>query len=769
MKKLPTWHIHIQGLVQGVGFRPYVYQLARRAGLCGWVNNTDDGVHVEFNADPAAATRFYEAVVAGAPALARITAHRLAAAAAAGYDDFRILASESGGNPVLLVSPDLAVCAACLEEVHDPRNRRYGYAFTTCTQCGPRYSIIRQLPYDRENTTMAPFVMCPACTAEYHDPLNRRHFSQTNSCPRCPVRMTLFDNREQLIEADQASIITRICALWTAGKIVALKGIGGYLLTCDAANPAAIQELRRRKHRPRKPLALLFPSVARLQREATVGEAELRELRSVAASIVLVALLAPAQSRLALPEIAPRLSTIGVMLPYTPLFELLLQAFNEPIVATSANASSAPIVYQDADAAAWRELSALADYVLTHNREILVPQDDSVVSFSVHARQRIVLRRARGLAPLLDSRPAFAPQTTVLATGALLKSSFTLLHHANTYVSQSLGNTDNYDAQQVYAASLRHLLALFQARPAVVLTDQHPDYFTTHLGQQLAREFGSQLVRIQHHEAHFAAVLGEHDLLAAAEPILGVVWDGTGLGSDGQMWGGEFFVYQHRQFSRGQHFSYFDLFLGDKMAIEPRLAAFSLGHQLDDAAALLRPKFSAAEWRNYGRISGKKSIQTSSVGRLFDAVASLLGLLDKASFEGEAAMLLEEQALSYFKDSSTIPLSWLEQQAPAAFSSQSLMAAVVTRIAAGTEKAAIAAWFHVRLVVAIRQAAAIHQCHTVCCGGGVFQNGLLVDLAVKILGERHRLYFNQSLPPNDENISFGQLQWFARTATAAAP
>ena len=764
-KDLDTWHIHLQGLVQGVGFRPYVYQLACRAGLAGWVNNTTDGVHIAFNATLVAATAFYEAVVSGAPVLANITAHKLEKAQSAVYREFVIQASESSDSAVLLLSPDFALCADCRREVHDPANRRHNYAFTTCTQCGPRYSIIRQLPYDREFTTMAPFAMCPLCAAEYHDPRNRRHFSQTNSCPQCPVMMRLFDRAQQVVEENQTAILSRVCELWQAGNIVALKGIGGYLLTCDAGNAAAIRELRRRKHRPRKPLALLFASAAQLQDEANISAAELQELQSVAAPIVLVSWRAPAASRLALAEIAPGLSRIGAMLPYTPLFELLLQQFGHPLVATSANHSGTPIVYQDAGAL--QALAPLADYVLMHDREILVPQDDSVVRFSPHAQQRIVLRRARGLAPALNQPfPSAAPATT-LAMGALLKSSFALQHNYTTHVSPSLGNTDNYDVQQAYAAALRQVLALLQARPTTILVDQHPAYFPTVLGQQLAREFGSELVSIQHHEAHFAAVLGEHHLFTQAQPVLGVMWDGSGLGTDGQMWGGEFFVYQHRQFSRARHFSYFDLFLGDKMAREPRLSAFSLAHSLDAAAALLRPKFTPTEWRNYRQLTEQKSRQTSSVGRLFDAVASLLGLLDKASFEGEAAMLLEEQALAYFNGHWRIPPDWLApSKTENIFSSHALIQHVVARIMDGAAPAETAAWFHVRLVVAIRQAAELHHCHLVCCSGGVFQNGLLVDLVLTIVGEQYRVHFNRHLSPNDENLSFGQLHWFARPAAA---
>ena len=767
MATTSTWHLHIQGQVQGVGFRPFVYQLACRMGLGGWVNNTADGVHVKFNAIPAVAAQFYQAILAEPPKLAHLTAHSLEEAATVVFEKFTIVASANDGNSASLISPDFALCEACRREVNDPANRRHHYAFTTCTQCGPRYSIVRQLPYDRETTTMAPFAVCPLCAAEYHDPINRRHFSQTNSCPQCPVLMSLFDDRQQLAETDQASIIGRVVNLWKAGKIVAIKSLGGYLLTCDAANEAAIQELRRRKRRRRKPFALMFPSIARLQAEAVISELERQELQSVAAPIVLLPVHATGRSQLALSAIAPGLSKMGAMLPYTPLFELLLQQFQKPIVATSGNSSSAPIVYQEETAL--RELSALADYVLVHNREIIAPQDDSVVAFSRHAQQRMVLRRARGLAPSLNNQQSTLPSATVLATGALLKSSFTLLHRQTLHVSQYFGNTDNYDAQRSYEVALRHLMAQFRAHPAIVLTDKHPSFFATHLGQQLASHYNSQLVAVQHHEAHFASVLGEHHLFAAAEPLLGVVWDGTGLGTDGQMWGGEFLLYQHGHFSRLVHFDYFPLFLGDKMATEPRLSAFSLCHELEGAAAILQPKFTPVEWANYKQLIQKPGIQTSSVGRLFDAAASLLGLPDKSNFEGEAAMLLEELALTYFKSGWHIPAEWLttDERAPS-FSPRFLLQQLLQQLRIGISKAAIAAWFHVQLVVSIQHAAALAQCHKICLSGGVFQNSLLVDLVVKMLGPPHQLYFNQELPPNDENISFGQLQWFSHAAPVPA-
>lgn len=762
MKKISTWHIHIKGQVQGVGFRPFVYHLAKKFQLPGWVNNDADGVHIEFNADKIISKNFYDEVLLNAPQLSHITSHCMMKKPLVDYEDFEIISSNNEGNTVLLISPDFAMCENCSKEITDKTNRRFQYAFTTCTQCGPRYSIIKQLPYDRENTAMDFFEMCNQCNEEYNDPMNRRHFSQTNSCPDCPVQMKLFDANQNVIEENQAGIITKICELWNEGKIVAIKGIGGYLLTCDAANENAIKELRFRKHRPTKPFALMFADIHLLQTEVHINEDEKKELQSVAAPIVLLQLKKNANCTLALDKIAPGLSKIGVMLPYTPLYQLLLQQFSKSIVATSGNISNAPIVFEDDEAL--NELNSIADYVLVHNREIVAPQDDSVVAYSSKSKQRILVRRARGFAPLYINQNLLLPQTNILAMGALLKSNFTLLHQQNIHISQYLGDTDNYDTQKNYNKILTHFLDLFHSHPEIILVDKHPGYFTSQLGEQLSKKWGSELIKVQHHEAHFASVLGEHNLLDEQESILGVVWDGTGFGNDGQIWGGEFFVCHKHNFTRANHFDYFDSFLGDKMAMEPRLSAFSLCNKLVESKSILKPKFTAAEWSNYQKLISTNKLKTSSVGRIFDAVASLLGLIDKGSYEGEAAMLLEEETLRYFKNELNIPVSWLEEDRTGKYlSTQSLMMKIVKKIKEGEDKSEIAAWFHVQLVLAIQLEASQHNCNKICFSGGVFQNGLLIDLVIKMLGEKYGLYFNKDLSPNDENISFGQLIRFTMT------
>jgi hydrogenase maturation protein HypF len=562
LKKISTWHIHLEGQVQGVGFRPFVYQLAKKLKINGWVNNSVDGVHIEFNAQEALAKIFYQRIFSDAPELSKIISHRFKESPAIIYDEFTISSSNNEGYPVLLISPDFGMCKGCCEEIADEKNRRFRYAFTTCTQCGPRFSIIRQLPYDRENTAMDVFPMCSRCDAEYNDPMNRRHFSQTNSCPDCAVSMKLIDSKQNIIEADQAEIISQICEFWNNGKIVAIKGIGGYLLTCDASNRNTIQQLRIRKHRPRKPFALMSSGISLLQKEVHITDSEKTELLSVAAPIVLLQLKEHTNTKLALSEIAPGLSKIGIMLPYTPLYQLLLKQFAKPIVATSGNISNAPIVYSDDIAV--KELNTMADYILVHDREIIAPQDDSVVKYSSYEQKKIMLRRARGFAPLYINKNLSLTETTVLATGALLKSSFTLLHQQNIHISQYLGNTDNYDAQINFDQTFHHYLNLLHARPQVILIDKHPGYFTSQLGEQLAMQWGSKLITVQHHEAHFASVLGEYNLMHETEPVLGVIWDGTGFGNDGHIWGGEFFISYEHAFSRINHFDYFDYFLGDK-------------------------------------------------------------------------------------------------------------------------------------------------------------------------------------------------------------
>lgn len=739
-----------------MGFRPFVYQLATGYGLCGWVNNTLDGVHIEFNAGPEMAASFYEAVQKQAPALAVITAAEMVKKAFQSYTDFQIVHSESAGEASLLLTPDVALCADCRAELHTPANRRFGYPFITCTLCGPRYSIIQKLPYDRPFTTMQPFPMCPDCAAEYEHPMDRRYYSQTNSCTSCGVSLQWWPGQGEPVSDTSDVLIGLAAEAIVEGKIVAVKGIGGFLLCCDATNAEAIQTLRLRKHRPSKPFALMYPSMESLRLDAQVGVEQAQELLGPAAPIVLLDILPNGIKSLPVSEIAPGLDQIGVMLPYAPLLELLLHRIGRPIVATSGNPTQHPIVFDNDTALS--ELPSIADALLLHDRDIATPQDDSVVRFSPFFQDRIVLRRSRGLAPSFILPGLKAPPGTVLAMGALLKSAFGLRHQGNFYLSQYLGDLQNFDTERNFQWALRHLLGLLSAKPQAVLTDLHPDYYSTRLGEALAKEWDVPVFRYQHHEAHLAAVLAEHPELPADEAVLGLVWDGTGLGRNGQIWGGEMFRFENGQINRIGQLEDFPFILGDKMPREPRISALAACHKLPQCLPLLEPMFSETEWKVYQKLLQRPAqLTTSSMGRLFDAAAALLGLSLRSSYEGEAAMMLEARAAAAFKKYGLQENFGIEAATSATLSPADVLLLLAEGLRLGESPEILAAQFHLRLVRWAEKTAADQNLRYVACSGGVFQNGLLVDLISDRLGRDHRVLFHKQLSPNDESIALGQL------------
>ncbi|MBX2926724.1 MAG: carbamoyltransferase HypF [Saprospiraceae bacterium] len=759
MKKTQkVYRIHLQGQVQGVGFRPFVYKLAKEFELCGWVNNSVDGVHIEFNAAEELGDAFFQAVQKRAPVLARITAADMIEAPWKIYTNFEIRNSEETGEANLLLTPDVALCRECRMELHDPANRRFCYPFITCTNCGPRYSIIQKLPYDRPYTTMKAFPMCMVCATEYEEPLNRRYYSQTNSCTVCGIALQWHSKEEGSLEGDDSDLINRAVAYILAGKIVAVKGIGGFLLCCDAGNEKAVMELRMRKHRPSKPFALMYPSLEMLTEEALVSSEEAWELTGSAAPILLLELKNDRSNNLAISAIAPGLNQIGAMLPYAPLFERLLHQLQRPIVATSGNRSNAPIVFDNATAL--RELPEIADALLCHNRDIVTPQDDSVIRFTPRYRQRIVLRRSRGLAPTFIQPELLLPDKSVLAMGAQLKSAFALTHKGNLYLSQYLGDLENYDTERSFQLTIKHLTRLFSARPEAVLTDPHPDYFSTRLGQQLAAEWNVPVIQYQHHRAHFAAVLAENNLLQEQDPILGVIWDGTGLGDDGQVWGGEFFLFDGNSMPRVAQLGYFPFILGNKMPREPRISALATCGNVPEAKVLLEPHFSRTEWSIYNRLLSKEdNLHSSSMGRLFDAAAALLGLSLQSSYEGEAAMLLENAALRVFQQigydglPGLLAIEKLSENLPP----QALLQPIAAGVLRGEPAGELAARFHRSLVDWVEHVARCRQVGRIAFSGGVFQNAVLTDLLIHRLQHKFSLYFHRELSPNDENIAFGQV------------
>ncbi len=751
--------------MQGVGFRPFVYQAALAEGVSGWVSNTLDGVHVRFNAEAEQAARFERRLVQEAPALAVVTGHALSEVEGQSFAGFCIIDSRSDGAPDLMLTPDFALCDHCRSELFRAGDRREGYPFITCTYCGPRFSIVNALPYDRERTAMAAFDMCPECRREYDDPLDRRYYSQTNSCAACGVRLELITDG-QVTAGGEAALSAAVRAL-QHGAILAVKGIGGYLLMADAAAPEVVERLRRRKKRPAKPFAVMYPDVPTLERDVVIPPPALDLLNGPVAPIVLLDVRPAAAGRIHLAGVAPGLRRLGVMLPYAPLHARLLQAFGGPLVATSGNVSGSPIVF--AEDQARRELPQVADHLLSHNRHIVAPQDDSVVRFSPLGRRRIWLRRSRGLAPSLLLPHLQWPAGCWLATGASLKSTFGLVYRGNLYISQYLGDLDDFETQEHYRHTLDHFLKLFGAQPDQVLADAHPDYYSTQLAREMAED--GALTYVQHHLAHFAAGLGEHDLLEAEKPVMGVIWDGAGYGADRQIWGGEIFLYEDHRFRRMAHLPYFPHLAGDKMPREPRLSALALTKDLPEAEPLLRPRFSATEWRIYQQLLRRKGgLKTSSMGRLFDGVAALLGIADRTTYEGEAAMQLEQMATAYYcahrlddTDDYLQAVRWGEPEW-----TRTLIRRILQDRAAGRPASRIAAAFHYSLAASlgrmVREAAIDH----VVFGGGVWQNGLLVDCVQEQLPDR-RLYFPEQVSPNDESIALGQLIYgLIRKRTAAA-
>ena len=756
-----TFFIRITGQVQGVGFRPFVYQQAEKYQLKGWVNNSLEGVHIQVSGRDEAVDAFIRALKEEKPPVARIAQFSAEPMPYQPFSSFSIVKSNREGTGQLVLTPDLAMCPSCRSELYDPQNRRARYPFITCNYCGPRYSIIQGLPYDRELTCMAPFHMCPACEKEYETPSEWRFFSQTNSCPSCGMSMALYDSGSKLLQTGYEPCIAQVVHSILEGQIVAVKGIGGYLLLCDASNEDAVKLLRERKGRARKPFALMYPSLEAAELDVVLDPIRKNALTGLTAPILLAYMRPDRKFPICADQLAPGLDQLGVMIPYAPLFELLLGELGRPVVATSANQSASPIVYLDGRAL--YELSKMADLILVHNREIRMPQDDSVLRLSKYHNQPILLRRSRGLAPAFVHPPFEGLAETVLAMGADMKSTFGFLHRTFAYISQYLGDLDSFDTQERFRLCSAQFTGLFDASPEVVLVDRHPGYFSTQLGEELAVAKELPVIQVQHHIAHFAAVLGENHLMTTQDPILGVIWDGTGMGTDGQIWGGEFFKYEGGRFTRCGQLDYFAMILGDKMPREPRIAALSATQGIPGADELLQSKFSPSEWFIYQKLLQKpNNLQTSSMGRLFDAVASLLGILDVAEYEGEAPLYVEQHARSWFDKEGldfdeVYPIGDLSH---GRLSTKAMLAGLVGDVLLGEPTEKVAAKFHNTLVHAVRQLSADVGIASLAFSGGVFQNELVVDLLIYRLGKSHKLYFHQQLSPNDECISFGQLAWY---------
>lgn len=753
-----TWHIHIAGLVQGVGFRPFVARIAHERNLCGWVRNSPDGVHIEFNATENGACNFYGYICAYPPQGSIIAHHHMRQGEHRRYHSFCIIESDDLGTPDNLIAPDTAPCPQCIRELNDPANRRFRYPFITCTHCGPRYSIIKTLPFDRANTSMAHFEPCAACSGEYRDDKNTRYHSQTNSCGDCAIPMHLFDASGEAVANDPEDILGHVLQALAAGLIVAVKGVGGYLLLCDATNPTVIGTLRTRKQRPFKPFALLYADLESVLADADPLPFEIDALRSAVAPIVLCTTRRHPANKIAMAAIAPNMDRLGIMLPSSPLLHLIAHDFGRPLVATSANLSGTPVIFKDQDAR--EKMAGIADYLLSYDREIMTPEDDSVISFTRDGL-RIILRRGRGLAPNYFPAPAIFDRLSgraTLAMGADLKSAFALSSRNNVFVSQYLGDQQNLEAQNALKETVFHSLYMQKTQPRRLLADAHPGFQVSQLAHTLSRLHSIPLVPIQHHEAHFAAVMAENDL-PLTKPVLGIIWDGAGYGDDGHIWGGEIFSFSAGEMTRLSWLDYFPHLLGDKMNREPRLSALALLDGFPAARDRMMPHFSQREWNWYSSLLQQPHrLLTSSMGRLLDGIAAILGVTQINSFEGEAAMRLEALARtcdpapthSYHLSPTGGPLDW-----------RPLLAGVLDDYDRDVDIAVIA-WkiFHTLANVILRLSDHF-DIPRLAFSGGVFQNTLLVELIRASAGKTKTLYFHCNLSPNDECIGFGQLARYA--------
>lgn len=752
--------VAIRGAVQGVGFRPFIYRLATELGLAGWVNNSPRGVFIEVEGDQKRLESFLLRIDREKPPRSFIQSLESSFLDPKGFAGFEIRRSDSAGEKIALVLPDIAVCPDCLNDISDPENRRYCYPFTNCTNCGPRFSIIESLPYDRANTTMKKFVMCAECVEEYENPLDRRFHAQPNACPQCGPHLELWDGEGRILASRDQALIAAANAI-RAGLIVAVKGLGGFHLIVDARNEEAALTLRRRKHREEKPFALMCSSLEAIKADCEVSEIEERLLLSPEAPIVLL----KRRSSIPNPEsqisklVAPGNPCLGVMLPYTPLHHLLLNKLQFPVVATSGNLSDEPICVDEREAL--ERLAGVADLFLVHDRPITRHVDDSIVRVMVG--REMVLRRARGFAPLPVHSAEMIPP--MLATGAHLKNTIAVSVGKDIFVSQHIGDLETAQAFEAFQRVIRSFKRLYEVEPSSVACDAHPDYLST----RFARMSELTARSVQHHFAHVMACMAENEVAA---PALGVAWDGAGYGLDGTIWGGEFLRITDDSFTRAAHFRTFSLPGGEKAIKEPRRAAMGLLYEIFDEELFAMNElasvrsFAAHELKLLRQALSKKinAPVTSSAGRIFDAVASIAGVRQVTKFEGQGAMELEF-ALDGFGTDEAYPAHLIEddQRSAMIIDWRPMALGVINDVRAGVPTGIISAKFHNAMVESIVAVAQRVGEEKVALSGGCFQNRYLTERAVRRLrGEGFRPYWHQRIPPNDGGIALGQIVAAAR-------
>ncbi|MDD5338535.1 MAG: carbamoyltransferase HypF [Dehalococcoidales bacterium] len=745
--------VSVRGVVQGVGFRPFVYQLASRHNLRGWVCNTSEDVKIEVEGDAKNIAQFVKDLRENAPPMAHIEGIEAAPGTPQHFDGFEIRDSVAEAGKYQLVSPDIATCPDCLKEIFNPKDRRYRYPFTNCTNCGPRFTIIKDIPYDRPNTTMHRFKMCPACRKEYNDPLDRRFHAQPNACPVCGPQLELTNAQGKAIACDD--VIIQAATILKEGKTMGVKGLGGFLLACDATSEQTVQRLRRRKNRPAKPLAVMLADINEIKQHCEVSKEEETLLKSPGAPIVLVRW--KGKSTIA-KAVAPGLKHLGVMLPYTPLHHLLLRETALPLVMTSGNISEEPIAKDNDEAL--RRLGGIADYFLMHNRDIYARYDDSVMIVENNVPR--FTRRARGYAPYPVRLPFQSRQ--ILGCGAEEKNTFCLTRDNYAFVSQHIGDMENMETLEHYVNTLELYEKLFRIKPEVIAHDTHPEYLPTKYAEELGAKTGLTLYPVQHHHAHITSCMAENGL---KDKVIGVALDGTGYGTDGAIWGGEFMVADYKGFKRLAYLEYLPLAGGALAIKKPYRTAIgyltALGIELDKSLPFLKQ----VDKEEIDIIKDQVAKQvnaplTSSMGRLFDAVAALCGVRGVIEYEAQAAIELEMAAYAAPDEKRVYPYSFETQNAVNIIKIRDLLEAVTKDVLNKTTPAAVAARFHNTIAQMI-----VETCQTikreaglkrVALSGGVFQNRLLLRKTTALLESAgFEVYTHRQVPCNDGGISLGQV------------
>jgi len=738
----------IRGIVQGVGFRPFVYQLAKKNGLGGYVVNTSEGVDIEVEGELQKVEAFFGQIQADSPPLARITSVETHYLPHCHYQDFVIRPSRIEAQQSVLISPDICICEDCLKEMNDPGDHRYRYPFINCTNCGPRYTIIRDIPYDRENTTMASFTMCERCQREYDDPMNRRFHAQLNACFDCGPHLSLYDHAGQVLHGIDPVGKTR--ELLKEGKIGAIKGIGGFHLACDATNGNAVTLLRERKNREEKPLAIMSSSLEKVKQYALVGTIEAATLSSKERPIVL---LPKKEGDAIAGQVAPRNRYLGVMLPYTPLHYLILGDDFLALIMTSGNLSEEPIAINNDEA--FRRLSGIADYFLVHNRDIYMRNDDSVTR-EMGGKMRMI-RRSRGCVPVPIPLPFDVRPT--LACGPYLSNTICIAQGEHAFLSQHVGDLENLEAADSFDLTVEHLRDILEIEPELMACDLHPDYYST---QYALRQKNIPRIDVQHHHAHIAGCMAENGIGGA---VIGIALDGTGYGPDGTLWGGEILIADYRHFERIGHFQHVPLPGGEAAIREPWRVALSLlyqtfGRDLFDLPIEFVKRLDRLKAGNILTMIERKinCPLTSSCGRLFDGIAALVGVRDRVSYKGQAAIELE---MEMGEGEGLYPVT-VPERGECIIPQNPIIHGVVSDLRQGVDRGTIIRKFHNTLVTVfadvclkLRKERGLNR---VCLSGGVFQNVFLLENLEKALSALgFEVYTHSMVPPNDGGIALGQV------------